>query len=110
MTMNDIADDQYMVPKIARILHSLPHYNITFHRINNTFRPTDEVYLEVSGIFHQFHALHANMDIIHANIYKNKQHQEHTSGKNGKKTKYSILNAVCQTVRTLALIVGQGVI
>ena len=41
-------DDQYKVPIIARLLHSLPHYNITFHRTNDTFRPTDEVYLEVS--------------------------------------------------------------
>lgn len=39
---------QYRVPLIAKLLHSLPHYNITFHRTNNTFRPTDEVYLEVS--------------------------------------------------------------
>lgn len=44
--MNNI-DEQYKVPLIAKLLHSLPHYNITFHRTNNTFRPTDEVYLEV---------------------------------------------------------------
>lgn len=48
MAMNGVADDQYKVPLIAKLLHSLPHYNITFHRTNNTFRPTDEVYLEVS--------------------------------------------------------------
>lgn len=41
-------DEQYKVPLIAKILHSLPHYNITFHKTNDTFRPTDEVYLEVS--------------------------------------------------------------
>lgn len=40
-------DDQYKVPLIAKLLHALPHYNITFHRINNTFRPSNEVYLEV---------------------------------------------------------------
>lgn len=40
--------DQYTVPVIAKLLHTLPHYNITFHRINNTFRPNDEIYLEVS--------------------------------------------------------------
>ena len=40
-------DDQYRVPLIAKLLHALPHYNITFHRINNTFRPSNDVYLEV---------------------------------------------------------------
>lgn len=49
--MNGVVDDQYKVPLIAKLLHSLPHYNITFHRTNNTFRPTDEVYLEVSTIY-----------------------------------------------------------
>lgn len=48
MTPNGVDDDQYKVPLIAKLLHSLPHYNITFHRTNNTFRPSDEVYLEVS--------------------------------------------------------------
>lgn len=53
MAMNNI-DDQYKVPLIAKLLHSLPHYNITFHRTNNTFRPTDEGYLEVSVLFIPF--------------------------------------------------------
>lgn len=39
--------DQYKVPVIAKLLHALPHYNITFHKINSTFRPNDEIYLEV---------------------------------------------------------------
>nr|XP_029717866.1 protein tweety isoform X2 [Aedes albopictus] len=43
-------DDQYKVPLIAKLLHALPHYNITFHRINNTFRPSNDVYLESLGI------------------------------------------------------------
>uniref|UniRef100_A0A182VG33 Protein tweety homolog n=1 Tax=Anopheles merus TaxID=30066 RepID=A0A182VG33_ANOME len=43
-------DDQYRVPLIAKLLHALPHYNITFHRINNTFRPSNDVYLESLGI------------------------------------------------------------
>lgn len=51
MAMNGVVDDQYKVPLIAKLLHSLPHYNITFHRTNNTFRPTDEVYLEVCSHF-----------------------------------------------------------
>lgn len=55
MAMNGgIVDDQYKVPLIAKLLHSLPHYNITFHRTNNTFRPTDEVYLEVSTIYYNY--------------------------------------------------------
>ena len=40
-------DDQYKAPIIAKLLHALPHYNITLHKTNSTFRPTDEVYLEV---------------------------------------------------------------
>lgn len=46
VTRNAI-DDQYRVPLIAKLLHSLPHYNITFHQTNSTFRPDDDVYLEV---------------------------------------------------------------
>ncbi|XP_049311276.1 protein tweety [Bactrocera dorsalis] len=42
--------DQYRVPVIAKLLHALPHYNITFHKINSTFRPNDEIYLESLGI------------------------------------------------------------
>ncbi|XP_036318812.1 protein tweety isoform X2 [Rhagoletis pomonella] len=42
--------DQYKVPVIAKLLHALPHYNITFHKINSTFRPNDEIYLESLGI------------------------------------------------------------
>ncbi|XP_067636910.1 protein tweety [Eurosta solidaginis] len=42
--------DQYRVPVIAKLLHALPHYNITFHKINSTFRPHDEIYLESLGI------------------------------------------------------------
>lgn len=46
MKLSDV-DDQYKAPIIAKLLHALPHYNITFHRTNSTFRPTDEIYLEV---------------------------------------------------------------
>lgn len=45
---DNLLEDQYRVPLLAKILHALPHLNITFHRTNNTFRPTDEIYLEVS--------------------------------------------------------------
>lgn len=47
-------EDQYEVPFLAKILHSLPHLNITLHRTNNTFRPTDEIYLEVRLHFFSF--------------------------------------------------------
>jgi protein tweety len=47
---NYLDEGNYKVPILAKILHSLPHLNITFHRTNNTFRPTDEIYLEVSII------------------------------------------------------------
>lgn len=50
--MRSTVDEQYKVPLIAKLLHRLPHYNITFHRTNSTFRPTDEVYLEVKVLFH----------------------------------------------------------
>lgn len=49
-------EDQYHVPFLAKILHSLPHLNISLHRTNNTFRPTDEIYLEVE--FHHKESLH----------------------------------------------------
>ncbi|XP_037027508.1 protein tweety-like isoform X1 [Bradysia coprophila] len=48
--MRSTVDEQYKIPLIAKLLHTLPHYNITFHRTNSTFRPTDEVYLESLGI------------------------------------------------------------
>jgi hypothetical protein len=47
MGYDNYIEDQYEVPFLAKILHSLPHLNITLHRTNNTFRPTDEIYLEV---------------------------------------------------------------
>ena len=46
---NFLTEDHYKVPLIAKLLHTLPHYNITFHRTNNTFKPTDEIYLEVKS-------------------------------------------------------------
>lgn len=51
MALPPEADDQYKVPLIAKLLHSLPHFNITFHRINSTFKPRTELYLEVSHRF-----------------------------------------------------------
>lgn len=49
MGYDNYLEEQYQVPFLAKILHSLPHLNITLHRTNNTFRPTDEIYLEVSA-------------------------------------------------------------
>lgn len=33
---------------LVRILHSIPHVNYTFQRVNDTFNPDSDVYLEVS--------------------------------------------------------------
>ncbi|KAI4456320.1 tweety-related [Holotrichia oblita] len=43
-------DDVYSIPALARILHSLPHLNVTFYRVNNTFDYKSPVYLESLGI------------------------------------------------------------
>lgn len=39
---------------LVRILHSIPHVNYTFQRVNDTFNPDSDVYLEVSA--HRFAA------------------------------------------------------
>jgi len=33
---------------LVKILHSIPHVNYTFRRVNDTFNPDSDVYLEVS--------------------------------------------------------------
>ncbi|GJQ86587.1 hypothetical protein Trydic_g8628 [Trypoxylus dichotomus] len=43
-------DEVYNIPTLARLLHSLPHLNVTFHRVNNTFDYKSPVYLESLGI------------------------------------------------------------
>lgn len=40
--------EQYTVPPLARVFHSLPHLNVSLHSVNNTFNPHSEIYLEVS--------------------------------------------------------------
>lgn len=35
---------------LVKILHSIPHVNYTFRRVNDTFNPDSDVYLEVSAI------------------------------------------------------------
>lgn len=40
--------EQYTVPQLARIFHSLPHLNVSLHSVNNTFNPHSEIYLEVN--------------------------------------------------------------
>lgn len=40
----------YDPPVLSKLLHTIPRYNLTLHRTNNTFRIRDEVYLEVSGV------------------------------------------------------------
>ncbi|RZC38144.1 tweety, partial [Asbolus verrucosus] len=43
-------EDAYSIPFLARLLHSLPHLNVTFHQVNNSFDPESPVYLESLGI------------------------------------------------------------
>nr|KAF7431687.1 hypothetical protein H0235_004611 [Vespula pensylvanica] len=38
--------EQYTVPQLARVFHSLPHLNVSLHSVNNTFNPHSEIYLE----------------------------------------------------------------
>ncbi|KAG7189721.1 hypothetical protein KM043_017389 [Ampulex compressa] len=42
--------EQYTVPQLARVFHSLPHLNVSLHSVNNTFNPHSEIYLESLGI------------------------------------------------------------
>ncbi|XP_076286513.1 tweety isoform X1 [Lasioglossum baleicum] len=42
--------EQYTVPLLARVFHSLPHLNVSLHSVNNTFNPHSEIYLESLGI------------------------------------------------------------
>lgn len=43
-------EDVYSAPTLARLLHSLPHVNVTLNRINNTFDPRSPAYQESLGI------------------------------------------------------------
>lgn len=43
-------DDVYAVPVLAKLLHALPHVNVTMHPVNSTFDPRSPVYLESLGI------------------------------------------------------------
>ncbi|XP_060802913.1 protein tweety isoform X2 [Amyelois transitella] len=42
--------DEYTPPRLSRLLHSVPHINVTLHRVNDTFAPNSPVYLESLGI------------------------------------------------------------
>ncbi|KAH9632066.1 hypothetical protein HF086_015270 [Spodoptera exigua] len=42
--------DEYSPPRLSRLLHALPHINVTLHRVNDTFAPNSPVYLESLGI------------------------------------------------------------
>lgn len=37
---------------LVRLLHSVPHVNITLHRVNSTFNPSSDIYIEVSWFCH----------------------------------------------------------
>ncbi|VVC86575.1 unnamed protein product [Leptidea sinapis] len=40
--------DEYVPPRLSRVLHSLPHINVTLHRVNDTFAPGSPIYLEIT--------------------------------------------------------------
>ncbi|XP_049869605.1 protein tweety [Pectinophora gossypiella] len=42
--------DEFTPPRLSRLLHALPHINVTLHRVNDTFAPDSPVYLESLGI------------------------------------------------------------
>ncbi|XP_013143661.1 PREDICTED: protein tweety [Papilio polytes] len=42
--------DEYSPPRLSRLLHALPHVNVTLHRVNDTFAPNSPIYLESLGI------------------------------------------------------------
>lgn len=48
--MGPPGDETYRPTALARLLHSLPHLNVSLHRVNSTFAPHSEVYLESLGI------------------------------------------------------------
>ncbi|KAG7302512.1 hypothetical protein JYU34_012426 [Plutella xylostella] len=41
---------EYSPPRLSRLLHALPHINVTLHRVNDTFAPNSPVYVESLGI------------------------------------------------------------
>ncbi|KAM7347820.1 protein tweety-like [Cochliomyia hominivorax] len=43
-------NDLNEVPVLVEILHNVPHFNTSFHKINNSFRPNDENYRESLSI------------------------------------------------------------
>lgn len=43
--------EQPATPFLVELLHSVPHINITLHRVNDTFNPSSTVYIEVRGIW-----------------------------------------------------------
>lgn len=43
-------DDAYSIPYLAQLLHALPHVNISLHKVNSSFAPDNQIYLESLGI------------------------------------------------------------
>lgn len=52
MVVGQQLPEQYTVPQLANFFHSLPHLNVSFHLVNNTFNPGSDIYLEVTLLFH----------------------------------------------------------
>lgn len=54
----------YKAPIIAQLLHTIPRFNLTLYRTNNTFRIRDEVYLEVRRRIYNMWGSFANIHFL----------------------------------------------
>lgn len=52
MYKTNLLDNQPSI--LVRLVHSVPHINVTLHRVNSTFDPKSVVYREVSKKLHTF--------------------------------------------------------
>ena len=47
--MDDVSVRQYRIPALAKLLHRLPHIDLTFKRANSTFDLLNDKYKEVGA-------------------------------------------------------------
>ncbi|XP_044732354.1 protein tweety isoform X3 [Chrysoperla carnea] len=50
MAVSSTDNIEYHPTVLAQLLHSLPHLNVSCHRVNSTFNPQSDIYLESLGI------------------------------------------------------------
>lgn len=55
--------EEFSPPRLARLLHALPHVNVTLHRVNDTFAPHSPVYLEVRSLHARLKLLNFTNDV-----------------------------------------------